>query len=259
MRLKLIAVVAIFVVGAMGVYYGHGDLFGFRYWGWHQKISVSVQTPQGQITRSSVLATSWEMPPYWFKLGDSGGWHGVGNNVLGEAVPIPIAPNKYLFVLAGGLTPDTTIKLFAPLPLQTDHPDEYKRALDQIAATVDTKTLSEEQYPRLVVFSDINDPTTARFIKPIELAGFFGPGVALNSMSLSLTKEKVTDGPIDDALPWLCKLEFKLSAEIFKPHQDKLAVYPTELKSDRCRWRDYVMQLWGTDTDDKIESRLCCP
>jgi hypothetical protein len=237
-----------------------GEILGFRFWIWHQKLTVTLQTPSGFVAASSVSATSWDMPPRWFKIGDSGGWHGAGGSLLGEAVVLEVLPGRYLFALIGNPTSETTIQLFAEPPLKSDHPNEYARSLGQLSEIHGKKDLTKDAYPKLVIFDDINDPASSRIISPTELSAVLGTEVSLQSMSLSVTHEPVTEGRVDQALPWLCKYQFRLGGDRKYPHQIASSVVsPAQLKSDRCQWRNYVPELWGTDIDDKIMSSLCCP
>ncbi|MBY5518472.1 hypothetical protein [Rhizobium leguminosarum] len=254
----LFGIIGVLIFGATASYYWEGNLFGFRYWSWRQKLTLSVQTPDGIVSGSSVTAVSWDMPPEWFKIGESGGGHGGPLKLFGEAVTLEVAPNKYLFALVDDAATELAVTLFASPPLRSGHRDEYARSLDRIQLTAEAKRLTAKQYPRLVTFTDINDPTTVQDVKPSELEEFFGPGVSLNSITLSLTPEPMTDGRVDAALPWLCDYEFRRSGERLLSHRT-IGPSSTALKSNRCPWRNYVMEAWGTDVDDKIKRRLCCP
>lgn len=254
----LFGIIGVLILGAMASYYWEGNLFGFRYWSWRQKLTLSVETPDGILTGSSVAAASWDMPPEWFRIGDSGGGHGGPHKLTGEAVTLEVAPNKYLFALVDDAATELAVTLFASPPPRLADRDEYARSLNRIQLIAETKRLTPKQYPRLITFTDINDPTTVRDVKPSELEEFFGPGVSLNSITLSVTSEPMTDGRVDAALPWLCDYEFRPSG---KGHSSHRAIDPSSraLKSNRCPWRNFVMEAQGTDVDDNIKRRLCCP
>ncbi|MBY4612735.1 hypothetical protein [Rhizobium redzepovicii] len=251
-------IIGVLILGAMASYYWEGNLFGFRHWSWRQKLTVSVETPNGMVIGSSVTAAGWDMPPEWFRIGDSGGGHGGPLKLTGEAVTLEVAPNKYLFALVDDAATELAITLFASPPFRSAGRDEYASSLDRIQLITEAKRLTPKQYPRLVTFTDVNDPTTVRDVKPSELEEFFGPGVSLNSITLSVTPEPTTDGRVDAALPWLCAYEFRPSGKSHLSHQT-IGPSSTALKSNRCPWRNYVMEAWGTDVDDKMKKRLCCP
>jgi hypothetical protein len=61
-----------------------------------------------------------------------------------------------------------------------------------------------EAYPLLVTFDDITKPETVREVDPSNLAATFGEGVSLRGMTLEVTEDKVTEGQVAAALPWLC-------------------------------------------------------
>ena len=67
----------------------------------------------------------------------------------------------------------------------------------------EVRELSSDQYPMLVTFADINDPTTVRRVDPDNLAASFGPGVSLKRITFGITGEDVTDGRIRELLPWI--------------------------------------------------------
>jgi hypothetical protein len=49
--------------------------------------------------------------------------------------------------------------------------------------------------PKLIRFTDINDPHTLVSISPYDLAASFGPGVQLKRVILELTDDPVTPAP----------------------------------------------------------------
>ncbi|WP_312366069.1 hypothetical protein [Ensifer sp.] len=198
------------IVSAVGILFGvfsyqRGDIFGFRFWSWHQKLTVTVQSPNGPISSSAVAAASWEMPPRWFKIGDSGGWHGAGK-VRGEAISLEVSSGKYLFVLLDNYSANTAIWTFAEPTLNPEHPDSYKRTLDRLEDTREIRRLAPKQYPLLVTFVDVSNPASVQLVDPSNLAGTFGPGYRLHSIALSITDEPVTDGNVESALPWLKRI-----------------------------------------------------
>lgn len=194
--LTLVALAAAFVLIASNI----NGFMGFRWWSWHQKLTVEVLTPSGLKTASSVAEASWEMAPTWFKLGDSGGGHGTGL-LKGEAVTLELAPNRYLFILLNGYSAETAIQLFGEL--KTFGRNEYSATLDRISSTRETIDLPHDKYPLLVTFENISDPGSVTRVNPANLEATFGPGYRLNGITLSLTKEPVTKGEVEKVLGWL--------------------------------------------------------
>lgn len=65
------------------------------------------------------------------------------------------------------------------------------------------RELDPKDYPLLVTFTDITDPTTVKQVNPTNLAATFGPGVSLKRITLEITDEPVTEGKIEHVLGWL--------------------------------------------------------
>lgn len=194
--LILTAIAAAIVVIAVNI----NGFMGFRWWSWHQKLTVEVETPIGPKVASSTSEAHWEMAPKWFKIGDSGGGHGEGS-LKGEAVVVELAEGKYLFALLNGYTAENVIQLFGNL--QTFGREEYAATLNQISSSHETLELPHDQYPLLVTFDDINDPASVKRVDPANLETTFGPGYRLSGITLALTKEPVTKGEMERVLGWL--------------------------------------------------------
>jgi len=160
-------------------------------WSWNEKITAEVQTPDGIVSGSSVIRRSLThqdsnlLPPEA---------RGASLGLSGEAVVVEVMPGRYFFVLLEDL----------PNPFEVFFPGE---APVEVASRYETlremRELARDQYPLLVAFTDINDPTTVRKVDPDNLAATFGPGVSLKRITLEITDEEVTKGKVDALLPWL--------------------------------------------------------
>lgn len=179
-----------------------GNILGFRFWAWHQKLTVTIDTPSGTKSAYAVSKVSWDMPPRWFKLGDSGGWHGAGS-LKGEALLLEVKDGKYLFALLGDYPAGLAVQLFAEPPLRSGHPDEFARALNRINTVRETRSLRPEQYPTLVTFDDNKDPASVRRIDPARLDAAFGPGYRIVSITMAITDQPATEGQVREVLGWL--------------------------------------------------------
>jgi hypothetical protein len=223
----MLAIIAVFVGGGLVVVaaYDNNEIFGFRWWSWHQKLTLAVQTPDGPRTASAVSEAIWEMPPEWFRIGDSGGGHGTGR-LKGEAAVLNLNDGKYLFVLLKGYSAELTIKIFANPPLESDNRREYAPALDRISTVRETRELSRDQYPLLVTFDDINDPASVKRVDPDNLAAAFGSGYRLTSITLSLTDEPVTEGTVEAAIQWLRALGQRQANLLGKPKAGRVSEQP---------------------------------
>jgi hypothetical protein len=161
---------------------------------WHQKLTVTVATPDGERSGEAVIkvvSRFGQIP---------GSASEVSYDVSGEATVIEIAPGKYLFALLGS----SEERFYRAVRNQPAF--KGKRRGEWLAIIPKTRgavTLAADNYPLLVTFADIDDPKTVRRVDPDNLAANFGPGVALKSISLEITGEKVTQGRVEQVLGWI--------------------------------------------------------
>ena len=188
---------------------------------WNQRLTVTLDTPWGPRTGSSVTAVRWEeqrgplVPPDAPKL---------LQDVTGEAVVVDVRPDapegspRYLFVLldVSGLAPG----VMAPDGLKAG---EKVRAMRRVRGPV---AVPPESLPRMVTFRDVNDPTSVVRIELTKVDGIgerpeprpgnwrsyepsttlaeaFGAGVRLGSATIEVVEEQVTDGVMNELLGWL--------------------------------------------------------
>ncbi len=187
-------------------------LFGGQTVSWHQRLTVTVETPSGEVSGSAVTAVTNVQLEGLLELPDS---RGVKNQVTGEAVVVEVAPGRYLFVLLDG----AEYWAYAAFRLgrETD-PDalsyeammaQLKRRPWDVPAPLPLRPAAaymSNPFPTLVTFDDVTDPKTVRRVDPEDLAASFGPGVRLKAVTLAVTKEAVTKGRVAEVLGWLCNL-----------------------------------------------------
>lgn len=172
---------------------------------WHQTLTITVETPVGEVSASSVSAVSWRK--HWIR------WDGMGwsYDLTGEAVVVEVAPGRYLFALLGGAGKTEYMGSFAAASIA----GREGRVIDgALFAEVQGKrgraagviTVPEVQYPMLVTFDDIADPLSVRLVDPTDLAASFGQGVRLKSVTLEVTDEAVTVGRVEGVLGWLARI-----------------------------------------------------
>lgn len=196
----------IFVALALCLPLAGCDILGFHDWEWHQKLTVSVMTPEGMKVGSAVTSARIEFPPKWTGVGDAAGMQRGG--VSGEAVVVDLGEGRYLFALLQGYTEWTAYTAFFPeLEGKAMLKKEMFPYLDQmVASTGQTRDVSRKHYPMLVTFDDINDPASVRRVDPSNLSASFGPGYRLNAVTLSITDEPVTEGVLERVLKWINSL-----------------------------------------------------
>ena len=166
------------------------------------KLTYSLEVDGETRSGASVVQVRWEDTTR-LPLPNTG----VGNHVTGEAVVVDLGKGRYLFALLTGVSPDALVLYgfdtqFRPLIHEgTKYPSvmAYVRHLNRVKPKTQ---LPSAKSPLLVTFDDIADPKTVKHVDPDDLAASFGPGVALKSVTLEITDEKVTEGRIEQVLGW---------------------------------------------------------
>jgi hypothetical protein len=157
---------------------------------WKRKLTVTVTTPDGEKSASSVQAQSLSEDPV------TGAAHAT---FKGGAVVLEVRPGKYLFALIQENKPQTELVVFpGEAPLVSTH-----RLSDMVGKVFQ---VPHSTYPMLVMFTDLSDPKSVKEVKPDDLAASFGEGVALQSMTLEITDEDVAVDVVEKVLPWLATL-----------------------------------------------------
>lgn len=201
-------------------------LFDFPEWQWHQKLTVSVMTPEGMKSGSSVTSARIEFPPKWTGVGDAAGMQRGG--VSGEAVVVDLGEGRYLFALLQGYIEWTAYTAFFPeLEGKALLKEEMFPYLDQmVASDGQSRDVPRKHYPLLVTFDDINNPASVRRVDPSNLSDSFGPGYRLNAITMSITDEPVTEGRVASVLGWLDNVQGRLKPTN-KRYADQLDIEET--------------------------------
>lgn len=184
--MRLLSVFGLFVLVAAVV-----ALSGCRSrYEWRQKLTVTVETPHGEYSGSSVV----EVVALFGQLPASG--NEVEYKVSGEATIVELGGGRYLFALLGG----SEERFYRALGYNYgDRGTKLKRISGMQG---ETRMLERENYPLLVTFENVSDPTTVRQVDPTDFVASFGPGYALKSITLEITDEPVTEGSVESVLGW---------------------------------------------------------
>ena len=169
---------------------------------WRQKLTITIETPAGEVSAASVSQVSWRK--HWVRT-DGMGWD---YELTDEAVVVEVTPAHYLFALLKGAGTTEYMGTVAAASIVGRKGrvidgalfDEVRDRNDRAAGVI---TVPEYQYPMLVTFADITDPASVELIDPADLAASFGPGVKLKSVVLEVTDEAVTKPILDGLLGWL--------------------------------------------------------
>ncbi len=177
------------------------DMLGFHSWQWHQKLTVSVMTPDGVKAGSAVTRVSVQASPRWWGVGDAAG--SGSSSLSGEAVAVDLGKGRYLFALLENYSQETARKAFIEKKDMPRTEAEAHAMFGRLEQMRESRDLARENYPLLVTFDDIDDPATVRRVDPNYLSASFGPGYRLNAITLSITDEPVSQGKVGLVLGWL--------------------------------------------------------
>jgi hypothetical protein len=173
-------------------------LIVFHPYTWNQKLIISVETPEGVITASSVVAVkvvSHDPCPL------KGIAACVSNGYRGEAVVLRLPHGNFLFVLLPHNPQQFAQDTFkGPIYGRERYdPEEMYRLFKP---SLDPAPVPREKYPLFVFFEDIADASSVKEVNPDDLSASFGPGYALKSLTLEITRDRQTSR-VKKVLPWL--------------------------------------------------------
>jgi hypothetical protein len=177
---------------------------------WHQKLTLSIDTPTGPVTASTVQAIRWTgltgfaREAVAAQQGSSGDF-----KITGEAAVIELAPDRYLFALlrgTGGFVGNPGENLAYAL-LEQRGEGGYVGTPETVALVAalppgEPLPLPPEAWPMLVTFTDITDPASVVQVDATNLAATFGPGYALTGVTVEVTEDAVTVGAVEAVLGW---------------------------------------------------------
>jgi hypothetical protein len=194
-RLFLIFIILILLAAlALGAYF----LAWPTIW-WKQKMTVTVETPQGEVSGSSVVRSLVSYEPHF--LPDTGYFH---YSWRGEAVTVALPEGQYLFVLLGHPPRMAEAVFKDSLPEHWSRADDHGRSyFRKLSSLRESRAVPPKTLPIFVTFTDPSDPSTVAEVVPDDLAATFGPGYALKSVTLEITGEPVTKGEAEKVLGWL--------------------------------------------------------
>jgi hypothetical protein len=164
---------------------------------WRQKLTVTVTTPHGDVSGSSVseVRLSFSEDALWATTGTA-----YSSSHRGEAVALEVQPGKYMFALLDNHIAPLALKVFVG-DKAWGQPNKADRK--QVQSARGAKSVKPKDYPMLVTFTDINDPKSVMQVKPGNIGEAFGSGYSLQSITLEIVDEAPTRGQIIKVLPWL--------------------------------------------------------
>lgn len=168
---------------------------------WRQKLTLTVETPEGEKSASSVTAVSWRANKL-FRDGAA-----FQATYKGEAVVLDLGGGRYLFALLSDSQRPEYIAQLAPSIFEQRAglkwgPDVF----NAVEKSKDRFDVPSSLQPMLVTFANIGDPASVNRVNPSSLGANFGAGYRLKSITLQVTDEAVTLGRVESVLRWLKKV-----------------------------------------------------
>ena len=202
--------IALFILLPVLLLYG-GCKLAYPTYGWHQKLTLVVETPQGLRSGASVTKHLVEFRPKLLPDARS-----IFSSIRGEATVVDLGDGRYLFVLLKGRNGLARIAFSEQLP---GPESDYKSMLRSIKRLRGVADVPLPDAPLLVTFGDLADPASVMRVDPADLAATFGAGFALREITLEITDDAVTDGVVEgvfDYLNWSSERVLEYSCQMHK-------------------------------------------
>lgn len=202
------------------------------------RMTVEVETPDGVKSGSSVYEVAARREPKLLPEMNSR-----SSSLRGEAVAIDLPDGRTLFAL---LKTNAHWGGMEGLSMNALHPDFPGTRYDLVGVAKELashkypglKQVAPADYPMLVTFTDIADPTSVALVDPGDLATTFGDGFTLKRITVELTHDPVTTG-IEQRLEWLPK---HVGSLVRRPTDVPIGNMPVEHRLNRTDFRSGASQ-----------------
>ncbi len=162
---------------------------------WREKLTVHFTTPDGPVSVSRVLDVDFtegrELGPI-YSPDDI--------HLIGEALVAPLGDTQ-LFIPIDRISGVRIWYARSALKLAVG-----TLAAHDLPGTQAQRTpldLPRNLWPVMVTFTDPADPTSLALVDPGALDATFGPGYAIERLTIQTTNDPVTQGRVVAALPWI--------------------------------------------------------
>lgn len=161
-------------------------------WSYRYRLTLYVDTPEGVKTGAGVIEIQSaralfdlnQMPLAW--------------RMYGEAVVVDLGARGLLFALLDAGEPRPNLLGMGRQVFERtgalkarETPEERESKLERLRASAELK---RDEIPVLVLFRDIEKPTTVEEVDPDDLAKSFGAGTKLTRVTIETTTDPVTTG-----------------------------------------------------------------
>lgn len=164
---------------------------------WNQRLTVTVQTPNGPVSGSTVY-------PMFGTVYTEGGQAVTGSaaryGYRGEVAIVDLGEERYIFaspIVSGDALYSLDPARYPELGI-SDRAQWLPLALEDRTPLV----VPDNRYPRLITFGDIDDPLTVNIFEAQEVSAIFGDGDEIASMEWQVVEDAPTSGRVLEVLPW---------------------------------------------------------
>jgi len=185
---------------------------------WNQKLTVYVNTPDGELSASSITEVTITHSDGKFVFPEA---RGARFDFRGEAIALEITPGNYLFVLLNN-TDNLPHKAFPQFINRSGRLGEWAGSIQEHR---EVGLVPNSDYPMMVTFIDIDDPMSVQLVNSENFQETFGVGFSLSKMTLEIVEEDASFGRVDRILPWLTE------------------IWPATLDGQRIRTADALNQV----------------
>ncbi|SRR6266702_4261230 len=197
--MRALGIIALCVlVPIVGLVVGYKIMFptySYRY-----RLTVAIEI-DGQVhSGSSVIEVVWRGAP---EFGDVGPYH---PGIRGQAAFVDLGEHRAVVAVLTARAQGGIVRWPEGVDALWLVPQAFGKGLSleefpQLSGLRGRRELAPDNMPRLIWFSDIADPKTARRIDPVSIPTLFGPGARLAAAYVEITRDPIiTD--IDKKLPW---------------------------------------------------------
>lgn len=170
---------------------------------WRQKLTITVDTPQGPRSGSAVTEVFVDVTR------STGGLFAPQFKVSGEAVIVDLGLGKYLLALLSDVAPSETARMAEAAFGKTEwigrtanSREEVRAYFNEVRNFRGSRELAPFYWPVLVTFNRADDSATLTLVNPRNTYAALGSGYKLKSMTLAMTDEHPSPGQVGKLLPW---------------------------------------------------------
>lgn len=195
----IVASIAAFIVLLIGGTVSWVKLVAYPDYSYRYRLTLSIET-DGQVhTGSSVIEVVWKGG---IPFGDVGPYH---PSIRGQAAVVDLgAKGAVVATLINGesygAASDGALSALWIAATAFGN-DSTNKKLPELPRLTGRRDLASDNMPRLIWFSDIADPKTARVIFRTEIPRLFGPGARLVAAHVEITRDPIIID-IDKKLVW---------------------------------------------------------